>query len=152
MFMAHRLHPPPGVNIYAGAFLIPVGVMLYTAHGGLKATYIAAWGECLPPACLPASGFLIRTLNPADYSHCVKQLTPPRLRARPTPPAPHSCTALTPALLPPPPLPAPPGHMVVIYVALLTFTFLIYAAPNSNVGLGNINVVYDKLSRMAQYQ
>jgi hypothetical protein len=37
-----------GVNIYAGAFLIPVGVMLYTAHGGLKATFIAAWGECLP--------------------------------------------------------------------------------------------------------
>lgn len=34
-----------GVNIYAGAFLIPVGVMLYTAHGGLKATYIAAWGH-----------------------------------------------------------------------------------------------------------
>lgn len=34
-----------GVNIYAGAFLIPVGVMLYTAHGGLKATFIAAWGE-----------------------------------------------------------------------------------------------------------
>lgn len=34
-----------GVNIYAGAFLIPVGVMLYTAHGGLKATFIAAWGH-----------------------------------------------------------------------------------------------------------
>lgn len=33
------------MNIYAGAFLIPVGVMLYTAHGGLKATYIAAWGH-----------------------------------------------------------------------------------------------------------
>jgi hypothetical protein len=39
-----------GVNIYAGAFLIPVGVMLYTAHGGLKATFIAAWGE-LPGPC-----------------------------------------------------------------------------------------------------
>lgn len=33
-----------GVNLYAAAFLIPVGVMLYTAHGGLKATFIAAWG------------------------------------------------------------------------------------------------------------
>jgi len=30
---------------YAAAFLIPVGVMLYTAHGGLKATFIAAWGH-----------------------------------------------------------------------------------------------------------
>jgi hypothetical protein len=43
-----------GVNIYAGAFLIPVGVMLYTAHGGLKATFIAAWGE-LAAAQLPLS-------------------------------------------------------------------------------------------------
>jgi len=34
-----------GVNLYAAAFLIPVGVMLYTAHGGLKATFIAAWGH-----------------------------------------------------------------------------------------------------------
>ena len=37
--------PTPPVNIYAGAFLIPVGVMLYTAHGGLKATYLASWGH-----------------------------------------------------------------------------------------------------------
>jgi Na+/proline symporter len=76
-----------GVNIYAGAFLIPVGVMLYTAHGGLKATYIAAW-----------------------------------------------------------------GHVAVIYIALVIFAFLIYASPNSNVGLGSISRVYDNLQRVAQYK
>eukprot|EP00879_Flechtneria_rotunda_P033571 GHRR01037196.1.p3 GENE.GHRR01037196.1~~GHRR01037196.1.p3 ORF type:complete len:129 (+),score=21.02 GHRR01037196.1:1125-1511(+) len=70
-----------GVNIYAGAFLIPVGVMLYTAHGGLKATFIAAW-----------------------------------------------------------------GHVAVIYIALCTFAFLIYAAPNSP--LGSISKVYDNLTQM----
>jgi Na+/proline symporter len=32
-----------GVNIYAAAFLIPIGVMFYTAHGGLKATFMASW-------------------------------------------------------------------------------------------------------------
>ena len=76
-----------GVNIYAGAFLIPVGVMLYTAHGGLKATYIAAW-----------------------------------------------------------------GHVAVIYIALVIFALLIYAVPNSNVGLGSISAVYDKLARLAEYR
>ncbi|WIA11581.1 hypothetical protein OEZ85_011686 [Tetradesmus obliquus] len=73
-----------GVNIYAGAFLIPVGVMLYTAHGGLKATFIAAW-----------------------------------------------------------------GHVAVIYIALCTFAFLIYASPNSKVGLGSISQVYDNLAAMS---
>ena len=48
---SHSHRPPSlptftsGVNIYAAAFLIPVGVMFYTAHGGLKATYIAAWAH-----------------------------------------------------------------------------------------------------------
>jgi urea-proton symporter len=32
-----------GVNIYAAAFLTPVGVVLYIAHGGLKASILAAW-------------------------------------------------------------------------------------------------------------
>mmetsp|Transcript_36930 Transcript_36930/g.104203 ORF Transcript_36930/g.104203 Transcript_36930/m.104203 type:complete len:701 (-) Transcript_36930:214-2316(-) len=32
-----------GVNIYASAFIIPVGVILYTAAGGLKATFIASY-------------------------------------------------------------------------------------------------------------
>lgn len=32
-----------GVNIYAAAFLIPVGVIIYTAAGGLKATFIASY-------------------------------------------------------------------------------------------------------------
>eukprot|EP00878_Enallax_costatus_P017535 GHUV01018420.1.p1 GENE.GHUV01018420.1~~GHUV01018420.1.p1 ORF type:complete len:502 (+),score=164.21 GHUV01018420.1:1083-2588(+) len=71
-----------GVNLYAGAFLIPVGVMLYTAHGGLKATFIASW-----------------------------------------------------------------GHVAVIYIALCTFAFLIYAAPNSP--LGSISKVYENLSQMS---
>lgn len=34
-----------GVNVYAAAFLIPIGVMFYTAQGGLKATFIASWAH-----------------------------------------------------------------------------------------------------------
>ena len=34
-----------GVNIYAAAFLIPVGVMFYTAQGGLRATFLASWAH-----------------------------------------------------------------------------------------------------------
>lgn len=32
-----------GMNIYAASFLIPVGVILYTAAGGLKATFMASY-------------------------------------------------------------------------------------------------------------
>jgi Na+/proline symporter len=41
------------------------------------------------------------------------------------------------------------GHVAVIYIALCTFAFLIYAAPNSSVGLGSISKVYDNLSAMS---
>jgi SSS family transporter len=34
-----------GVNVYAAAFLIPVSTILYTAHGGLKATFLAGWAH-----------------------------------------------------------------------------------------------------------
>lgn len=34
-----------GMNIYAASMLIPVGVMFYTAHGGLRAGYMAAWSH-----------------------------------------------------------------------------------------------------------
>jgi hypothetical protein len=34
-----------GMNIYAAAFLLPVGVMFYTAQGGLKASYVASWAN-----------------------------------------------------------------------------------------------------------
>lgn len=34
-----------GVDVYAAAFIIPFGVVLYTAHGGLKATFIASWAH-----------------------------------------------------------------------------------------------------------
>ncbi|GBF91893.1 urea active transporter [Raphidocelis subcapitata] len=61
--------------------------MLYTAHGGLKATYLAAW-----------------------------------------------------------------GHVAVIYIALCIFSFMIYASPNSPVGLGSIDKVYNNLMRMAEYR
>jgi hypothetical protein len=41
--------PPPflhaGMNLYAAAILIPVGVMFYTAHGGLRASYLASWAN-----------------------------------------------------------------------------------------------------------
>jgi hypothetical protein len=33
------------MNLYAAAILIPVGVMFYTAHGGLRASYLAAWAN-----------------------------------------------------------------------------------------------------------
>ncbi|GAB4814949.1 hypothetical protein N2152v2_001995 [Parachlorella kessleri] len=32
-----------GMNLYAAAFLIPVGVIMYTAHGGLKATFLSTY-------------------------------------------------------------------------------------------------------------
>ena len=32
-----------GVSVYAAAFLIPAGVVIYTAVGGLKGTVIAEW-------------------------------------------------------------------------------------------------------------
>jgi Na+/proline symporter len=32
-----------GVNIYAASFLIPLGVILYTLAGGLKATFLASY-------------------------------------------------------------------------------------------------------------
>ena len=32
-----------GMNIYADSFLIPVGVILYTLSGGLKATFLASY-------------------------------------------------------------------------------------------------------------
>jgi hypothetical protein len=33
------------MNLYAAAFLLPVGVMFYTAQGGLKASYVASWAN-----------------------------------------------------------------------------------------------------------
>ena len=50
---------------------------------------------------------------------------------------------------PVPPLLTPPP-VAVIYIALVIFTFLVYATPNSNVGLGSISKVYDNLARVAQ--
>ena len=32
-----------GVNIYAASFLIPLGVIVYTLAGGLKATFLAGY-------------------------------------------------------------------------------------------------------------
>ena len=32
-----------GMNIYAAAFLIPIGVILYTATGGLKAVFMSSY-------------------------------------------------------------------------------------------------------------
>ncbi|GAX77380.1 hypothetical protein CEUSTIGMA_g4826.t1 [Chlamydomonas eustigma] len=70
-----------GVNIYAAAFLIPVGVMFYTAHGGLKATFMASW-----------------------------------------------------------------VHVTIIYIALIVYTFSIYAV---NGDLGSPGKVWDNLTVMA---
>ncbi len=74
--------PPAGTNIYLNAFFIPLGVVIYTAHGGLRGTYIASW-----------------------------------------------------------------AHVAVIYIALCTFMFLIYASPSSD--LGSISKVYDNLTKVA---
>ena len=81
----------------------------YTAHGGLKATYIAAWGHG------EGRG---RAGAPIHRSHPAPLLTPP--------------------------------PVAVIYIALVIFTFLVYATPTSNVGLGSIRKVYDNLARVAQ--
>jgi|GEM_PF-6496832 len=35
------IHSLTGVNIYLASFLIPVGVIVYTFFGGLKATFFA---------------------------------------------------------------------------------------------------------------
>ncbi len=32
-----------GMNLYAASFLIPLGVIVYTLHGGLKATFLASY-------------------------------------------------------------------------------------------------------------
>jgi Na+/proline symporter len=32
-----------GMNIYAASFLIPLGIILYTAIGGLKATFMSSY-------------------------------------------------------------------------------------------------------------
>lgn len=37
--------PCAGMNLYAASILIPVGVMFYTAHGGLRASYLASWAN-----------------------------------------------------------------------------------------------------------
>lgn len=34
---------PADMNLYAAAILIPVGVIMYTAHGGLKATFMSTY-------------------------------------------------------------------------------------------------------------
>ena len=34
-----------GTDIYLNAFFIPLGVVIYTAHGGLRGTYIASWAH-----------------------------------------------------------------------------------------------------------
>lgn len=53
--------------------------------------------------------------------------------------------------MPPPLLSTHPTPAVaVIYIALVTFTFLIYANPASTVGLGSIAKVYKNLERMAE--
>ena len=47
-----------GMNIYAAAFLIPIGVILYTAVGGLKATFMSSY---------------IHTVRPLITSHICRQ-------------------------------------------------------------------------------
>lgn len=42
---AATIYSLSGVNLSAAAFLIPMGVTLYTAQGGLKATFIASWAH-----------------------------------------------------------------------------------------------------------
>jgi SSS family transporter len=37
------VHAITGIDIYGAAILIPVGVMFYTAWGGLRGTFLAAW-------------------------------------------------------------------------------------------------------------
>ena len=38
-----------GMNIYAATFLIPIGVIMYTAIGGLKATFMSSYVHTVRP-------------------------------------------------------------------------------------------------------
>ena len=38
-----------GMNIYAASFLIPLGIILYTAIGGLKATFMSSYIHTVRP-------------------------------------------------------------------------------------------------------
>lgn len=42
---ASVLNALTGVDLYAASFLIPIGVVVYTAMGGLRASFISAWSH-----------------------------------------------------------------------------------------------------------
>jgi Na+/proline symporter len=41
-----------GMNLYAASFLIPLGVVVYTLHGGLKATFLASYLHSVVVHCV----------------------------------------------------------------------------------------------------
>lgn len=49
-----------GVNIYAASFLIPLGVIVYTLAGGLKATFLASYIHSVIGTNTNASRYLTR--------------------------------------------------------------------------------------------
>lgn len=54
-----------GVNIYAASFLIPLGVIVYTLAGGLKATFLASYIHSVIGICpfIICSGSCLLTLR-----------------------------------------------------------------------------------------
>mgnify|MGYP001811068632 CR=1 FL=1 len=86
-----RPPPPAGMNLYAAAVLIPVGVIMYTAHGGLKVGF-----NDLGQAAGSSSG------QGAGASHRASSLP----AAVPPPPRPHACPPLS-SLPSHPPAPFP---------------------------------------------
>lgn len=48
-----------GVNIYAASFLIPLGVIVYTLAGGLKATFLASYIHSVIGTLYPISAWFI---------------------------------------------------------------------------------------------
>ena len=70
-----------GMNIYAAAFLIPIGVILYTAIGGLKATFMSSYIHTVrtptDPSALSRSGSKLSVAGiladcerrPSDVNH-----------------------------------------------------------------------------------
>jgi hypothetical protein len=138
------------MNLYAASILIPVGVIMYTAHGGLKAS--CCQRHTLP--LLSRRGSLVGAVAKAHprfwegprwllWRACAQVRC--RCRCR-------SALAAVPCMTAPPlPLQATFMstylHTIVVFVALCLFAFEIYAVKSN--GLGSPTIVWDHLTDIA---
>lgn len=129
------------MNLYAAAILIPVGVIMYTAHGGLKVS------RCRRQICCACA---------AEQNQLTRNLFGPRILC-PTCQAVPQHSRMLPRRPPPQFLLAPPWlqatfmstylHTIVVFVALCLFAFEIYA--NKGTGMGSPSTVWDHLTDIA---